>query len=509
MRFKYTLVPVWPPLAWLVRCHNSSSRIEVFLGSHVETTDEWFCEAAWAGDYESGGFDQTDIVAGSGGHLRDGKIVFVSSGSTVDRLHSLHVEDGVWVSNSLSCLLASVGAVLDISYPKYHQDFGSIIQGIREYRRILATSAGPVLLTYFDNLIWDGHALTARSKPGGYLDFSTFARYFDFLDSSMQLLAENIASSGRRHSYTMLSTLSSGYDSPTVTALARRAGCAEAFSFDRARGGDDDSGAAIAAIFGVRCLAVRRDAWRSMALPEVPFIAAGTGGGDVLFKGAENYLARRVLLSGFHGDKMWAKDTTDLSENIVRGDDSGLGLTEYRLWADFIHCAVPFWGVRQIRDVNAIGNSPEMAPWDVPGWYSRPICRRIVEEAGVPRDLFAIRKGALSVLLYRPNDFLTPHSREDYLDWYKRHWRDWLSRGRIPPVPRVSGWVDWGLQSTVNLAERVSQALPHTRGLWRLSSISRPGLAWVSNQLTQPVYLRRYTYPWAIEHARQRYPRPF
>jgi len=295
-----------------------------------------------------------------------------------------------------------VQATLDPSYPRYFDDFGSIINGLHEYRRDLATCAGPVQLTYFDNLVWDGQSLTVQRKPSRHRDFSTFARYRNFLESSLQLLSENLAAKQRRHLYRMLGTLSRGYDSPTVTTLARQVGCVEALSFDRSRRGDDDNGEVIARILGVRPLVVRRDAWQSMPLPEIPFIASTPTGGDVLFKGAEEHLAGRVLLTGFHGDKMWDTETKDLSEHIVRGDDSGVGITEYRLWVGFIHCAMPFWGVRQIRDVHAISHSPEMKAWNAgPPSYRRPICRRIVEEAGVPRELFGVHKRGMSVPLSR------------------------------------------------------------------------------------------------------------
>jgi hypothetical protein len=236
----------------------------------------------------------------------------------------------------------------------------------------------------------------------------------------MQLLAENMATK-RRYPYTMLSTLSSGYDSPAVTVLARQVGCVETLSLDRARDGDEDSGAAIANILGLRSLVVPRDAWRAMTLPEIPFMAGSPRGAEVVFKPAEHDLAGRVLFTGFHGDKMWAKDTQDLSEHIVRGDNSGLGFSEYRLWVGFIHCPVAFWGAQQIRDVHAISNSPEMKPWDVVAQYSRPIPRRFVEEAGVPRELFGTRKRFADVNLLRPQDFLTAQSFEDYLDWLREH----------------------------------------------------------------------------------------
>src|SRR5690606_23914570 len=102
--------------------------------------------------------------------------------------------------------------------------------------------------------------------------------------------------------------------------------------------------------------------------------------------------------------------------NIVRGDQSGLSLAEYRLRAGFLHCPVPFWGVRQIRDVRAVSNSSELANWDVEGDYSRPICRRIVEDAGVPRDLFGMKKKATWVQFIGSREFMCESSVRDYMD---------------------------------------------------------------------------------------------
>ena len=77
---RYTLLSTWPPLAWFARCPEGESFIDVYHGSRVEVTDEFFGELIWAGDYDAGGFDQTDIVAGSGGRCRDSGIVFALQG---------------------------------------------------------------------------------------------------------------------------------------------------------------------------------------------------------------------------------------------------------------------------------------------------------------------------------------------------------------------------------------------------------------------------------------------
>lgn len=493
MRFEYELAPEWPPLAWLARCNKSGPTITVRHGPRVEADGDWFCEAVWAGDYAAGGFDLTDIVAGSGGRIRNDAAVFVSSGSTVDRLASIEAKGEFFVSNSLPCLLAAVDGSVDPGYPGYYEDFLTIIHGIDQYRPFLNTSAGPVRLTYFDNLAWNGQGLEIRPKPFERRDFGSFERYRGFLSASLALLAENMAAPARKSPYRMLSTLSSGYDSPTVTALAKEAGCSEAICIDKSRDGAEEGGEAIAAFLGVRPLQIERAAWRSRHLPEPPFIVVDGTGTDIPFKGAEDLLLGRVLLTGYHGDKVWAKEGKYLGENIVRGDQSGLSLTEYRLHVGFIHCPIPFWGVRQIRDLNTLSNAPEMKPWDVPGNYSRPICRRISEEAGVPRELFGQRKAATAVLF---DELLTPATMESYLAWLKGQRWNWLRHGRLPP-PASAEFETWLQQSKESLKGK----LHRTPILWRLAQDP-------PDALVRPSWLRRYLFPWALELGKTKYRNP-
>ena len=496
MRLVHELVPSWPGLAWLAECGDAE--VVIRHGSRVEVTDEWFCEAAWAGPYGEGGFDQTDIVAGSGGRLRNNEVIFVSSGSTVDRLQRVQLGDRVLVSNSLVCLLAGADAAPDPTYSHYYRDFRTIIDGLSRYKRWLATDRGPVELVYFDNLVWDGRNLERRAKPLGDRELPKFGAYRAFLAGSMTALAGNLKDGNRRHPYATLGTLSSGYDSSTVTVLAREIGNDEVLSFDRARDGSDDRGEAAAAVLGLRTRIVDREAWRRKVLPEIPFLAANSYGEEMHFRGAEPYLAGRVLFTGFHGDKVWAKDTKDLSHDIVRGDPTGLALTEYRLAAGFLHCAVPFWGVRQIRQIHTISCAAEMGPWDIPGDYSRPICRRIVEEAGVPREAFGMRKCAASVVLrIRTEGFLTPDALADYRRWLRLHGTLWLRQGRVPLI--LAGPLE---EITAAAHARVLDCMP--TGLRnRMRKAGVRGLIPYN-----PSYLFNHLFPWAIAHQKTRYQCP-
>lgn len=502
-RFDYTPMPSWPELAWLARCRPGSRVIDVFHGVRVECTEDWFVEAVWTGGYQAGDFDRTDLVAGSGGRSRGPRVVFVSSGATVDRLQSIETASGTCVSNSLACLLAVTGAKIDDSSGRYFWIFRTIVAGIRRYRRRFPTTAGDVQLTYFDNLAWDGRSLEVVPKPGGVRDFATFDRYARFLDDNMAALAANAADPARTRRYELLCTASSGYDSSTVTVVARRAGARQVLCFDQAGRGLDDSGEPLARWLGMEPVVIPRGAWMTSAMPEPPFLSSDSHGGDVFYKGAEATLRGKVLLTGYHGDKIWAKDAHHVDENIVRGDQSGLSLTEYRLGAGMIHCPITFWGVRQIGDLHAISNSDEMKPWDVPGDYSRPICRRIVESEGVPREMFGIAKKATWVLLLWNKQFLSPDSMRDYLSWLQERRRHWMRSGRIPPL--MNRRLDTMDVEIRKFAGKLSADEKSFHG----KALHSTGLVRVLWRLSEgPPRLRRYLFPWAMQHRLRAYPAP-
>lgn len=509
-RFQYMVVPAWPALAWLSRCQSGSDVVEVFHGLGVETTEEWFGEVIWAGEFTQGGFDQTDIIAGSGGRARERGIVFVSSGSTVDRLQSLTTADGVWLSNSLCCLLTMAGGSLDPTYPHFHADFSSINKGLSQYKRHIDSSVGQVELTYFDNLLWTGMTLEHEPKPLSAPEFTSFEAYRDFLGLSMHAFANNAVAATRHQRFQPLCALSNGYDSPTVGVIARNfGGCQEALSFDVGRDECDDSGETIARYLGMNCTVIPRGKWQSLEGPEIPFIAGTPSGSDVLWAGAEPQLSGTVLFTGFYGDAVWAKDAKYRVSDLARGDGSGRSLTEYRLQAKFIHCPVPFWGSRRGQELMVISRSSLMQAWDLLGNYSRPICRRIVEEAGIPRELFGVGKRGVSVELYRPEIFLTPTALKDYHAWLRKNRKLWIRKFQIPPIPVIAKGVDTTLSILIKSLSTVEGWIPPTYGLNRFRSILKR-ITWkirsIQIGVKAPPYLRRYTFPWAIEHEKIHFP---
>ena len=417
MDLHFTPVDPWPCLAWVARCCPSDRTVRVWHGRQVEVRPLWFCEAVWNRDFEAGDFDLTDLVFGSGARVRDDRVVFVSSGSTVDRLQHAEIDGKTWISNSLACLVAVSGVKVAKDYQRYPEFFQSARKGIDTYERRLPTWSGQIELTYFRNLSWNGVSLTVEDKPFPERDFDSFQKYRAFLATSLSHIAHNMEAADRSHPYQMIGSLSSGYDSPTATILAQEAGLEQAFSFRSGRLGRIDDGEEIARILGLELHFVDRLAWRQQALAEVPYFASTGYGSDVVLSSAQDILRGRVLVSGFHGGKVWAKHATALQPDIARGDASGLSFTEHRLSLGSIHLPVAFMGVRQIRDINILSNDSKLSPWEIAGRYSRPICRRIVEEAGVPRNLFGIRKIAVTNLFRRGEAVLTRRTQTEYYAW--------------------------------------------------------------------------------------------
>ena len=463
----------------------------------MEARESWFCEAVWDGEFESGDFDLTDVVFGSGAHVRDDRVVFVSSGTTVDRLQHAEIDGKTWISNSLACLVAMSGVKVPVDYERYPEFFRSITQGIDAYERRLPTLAGRLELTYFRNLVWNGTSLSAEDKPFPQRDFDSFQKYRAFLAGSLSRVAHNMEAHDRTHRYQMIGSLSSGYDSPAAAVLAREAGLTQAFSFHSGRLGLIDHGEAIARILRLELRVVDRLAWRQQALAELPYLASTGYGSDVVFSSAQDILRGKVLVSGFHGGTLWAKSAKALHPNIGRGDVSGLSFTEHRLHLGSIHLPVPFIGVRQIRDINALSNGPSLVPWDVAGKYSRPICRRIVEEAGVPRTLFGIKKKAATNLFRSGETVLTPQTRREYYAWLqarKLHSRGVLERALFPLQARYYRPDDLFGVLRKWLPPRASE-----RAIRLFVRIMYP--------LNRRINLSTHLFPWALERMGELYDR--
>ncbi|NWG74978.1 MAG: hypothetical protein HXY24_10290 [Rubrivivax sp.] len=494
----------WPPLAWLAICRAGEPTIRLRHGDRVEIRDQWFCEAVWDGDFAAGDFDTTDLVFGSGGRLRDGECVFVSSGCTVDRLQYLWKDDELYVSNSLACLMACAAVEPDLTFDDYPEFFRSITRGIDDYQRSLPVRNGAsgVELVYFRNLVWNGLHVLERHKPDPVRDFTAFDLYRQFLSSALGRIASNMADETRRHRYEMIGALSSGYDSTTAAVLAREVGLRQVFSFLNARGGQEDHGERVAQRLGLQLTLIERQAWREQPLSEIPYFAATGLGPDVIFSGARELIQGRVLVTGFHGDKVWGKDTKALGRNLVRGDASGLSFTEHRLMLGAIHLPVAFMGVRDIEQVHALSNSAELSPWDVGGDYSRPVCRRIVEDAGVPRDWFGRNKMAATSLFLQGESQLGRDTERAFHAWLGARRRQAIGREALRIRPPVRAAVV--LRDHYHVVGNILRMLQRLLGSGLAPRLSKLDVGW-QRALARSVNPTDMLFPFSIDRMREVY----
>jgi len=83
-------------------------------------------------------------------------------------------------------------------------------------------------------------------------------------------------------------------------------------------------------------------------------------------------------------------------------------MIEMRLRTNFVHLPPAYFGAGRADRLLAISKSEEMAPWTLWNEYDRPIARRMIEEAGVPRELFGqTKKMVTSTVGIDNNRFIT------------------------------------------------------------------------------------------------------
>ena len=297
----------------------------------------------------------------------------------------------------------------------------------------------------------------------------------------------------------MLGTISSGYDSACVAALWRAAGLERRSRFPTANEGAPDSGERTARAANIELTQIPRDAWRDLHCPEALFTSSDAKGEDIYFAGGGELLDGCVLMTGFQGGKTWEKQT-DLSGSVMRRSDrSGLSLTEYRLHAGFNHCPLPFLGSRRIDEIVQISNCSDMSPWDSGGHYTKPIARRILEEAGVPGDAYGSEKIAASVVLHSARDMRSPSTQTDFLAWLDAHAKDFWRRGAIPPhqldaLLQPLRWVarrGWSIYARARRWPAAMQFVPMT---------SRRCAEWAEKER-----ISFFLFPWAMHRAKLAY----
>jgi hypothetical protein len=408
--------------------------LTVVHGTHVEKGPNWVVEGVWDGPFESAEFHRSENFFGSGIRIQDDAAYFVPSSALIDRLVFCTLRDHLVVSNSVSLLLGATGARLDPDH-NYHYESYAIVAGVRTYDKrfaVLHPELSFVMQQYEENIVVRGREISFESRTSKR-EIGTFADYTRLLKTTLKAIEGNHTSVARRFGISAYTAMSTGYDSPAVSVLARDIGVRTCFTSRRSTSGIPEWLSPQAAIDDAKPIADRLgietiylDPRRAQVSDdEVYFLATTTAPPEIIFhsmvKHFDKHCEVAMLFTGYHGDKVWDLHAAGkyLTDDLIRGDTSGLNLGEIRLRGGFIHIALPFMFAKSMGSIAAISQSEEMSPWKVGTAYDRPIPRRIVEEAGVPRELFGVRKkGAI----FKYNYPLNKKLRNSFFEFVKREY---------------------------------------------------------------------------------------
>ncbi|MHC4607927.1 MAG: hypothetical protein ACYTAF_13525 [Planctomycetota bacterium] len=434
MHLEFQRVESLPRLAWCARLRAGEGRAVVRHGPWLETGDGWFADGAWDGPFDEGRPDEAVTLSGTAARLAEDAVVFAASTNLHDRLHLVRSGDELLVSNSLVFALVEAGDEPDPDHPYYHEDFlAHAIAGIRRRRRTLPMRRVRVVVHECANLVVTPDLAVRRDEKRAPAEPRDFRSYVGLLEDTLRRVFENAADPGRRHRYPPVVMVSRGYDSPATAVLAGRAGCSEALTYAASISGEpdpDDNGKPIAVQLGMSVTEHARGAYRDEPdFPEAEFVVSPPGF-DIVLASLEQELTGRLLVTGRGGDDRWESDPAHILPDLRQRTVAGLGgstLTEFRLRAGFLNFPPLFTAWQHTPAIHRIATSDEMRPWSLGGDYDRPIPRRIVEEAGIARELFGRAKMGTSQHLFRELEDMTPASQADYDAFRRAH----------PPSERV------------------------------------------------------------------------
>lgn len=429
MRFRFERADGLPRLAWCAHLRAGEPVVSVRHGPWVETADNAFFEGSWNDDFEPRRFDIATTFIGTGARLSDGGVLFSTATNQIDRIYSIRKGDNLWLSNSMVFLLVEAGDEPDPNYPYYYGDLlGHYQTGLLRDVKTLPTRMGNrvQIHDYRNVLVRPELSLRRREKlvpsvPGN------FREYEELLLKTIGGVFRNASDPARRWTYRPLHTLSSGYDSTAFAAIAKQCGSTEAVTFSTVGGASSgDSGMPIAKALNLDCTEYDLLGYRELpGCPEAEFCAACPSGNYVNLASIEAMLAGRLLLTGNGGDLFWSgRDDLNLPglvqpwANYTHGE----AMAEYRLRAGFNVFMGPLIGAIHSEALMRIARSEEMQPWALRrGHYDRTIPRRIAEQAGVPREIFATRNhGGGHTWLLKPGRMSEDSERE--LAAYRERW---------------------------------------------------------------------------------------
>jgi len=493
VRIDASLFESLPPLAWSARVRRGDEKLVLDHGAWVEVRSDAFFEGAWDGAFEEGRFGSASMLVGSGGRIEGADIVFSAASGLLDRIYVMARPEEVLVSNSLAFLLAAADDEPDADQPFYA---GRLLEqallGTRRSRRALPMRRGTVQVFEAANLRVTPDLVLRREERRSPAEPQTYEAYVDLVSGTIRAVLENAADPRRVRPFRPLATLSRGYDSTAIAALAARSGCTQAVTFDGSPGpppNGSDNGKAIGVHLGMEVEEYNATGYRRRpGIPEAEFCVHPPGW-DVVFASMEDKLPGRLLLTGWFGDESLTTEASgappDLRHQTIRGL-SGTSLSEFRLRVGFLNFSPLFVAAPHVAAVHRISRGDAMRPWRLGGSYDRPIARRILEEAGVARELFGQQKmgGAYQGLMRA--EHLGEAGRADFAAFCETN----------APGPGVTRRARWA-RSFERRVRRAAVLAGHNPGH------PLPQLARFSRRLEETLLFR-----WGVHSVRTRYALP-
>ncbi|MGQ0533486.1 MAG: hypothetical protein ACT4OF_12460 [Caulobacteraceae bacterium] len=393
MQFDFAYDSELPPLAWLLLHESGQDCAYVIAGADVRSQEGAFWEGINPAFERPEDTPLHHFPLCTGCVIRDDEIVAFTPGHIFDRLFLIRDGERLLLSNSLPFILKAADTHLHPRDLLYHWRFGVI----QAHRQTAPLEHGK--LEFFHNtnvVISRANRVGLEAKPASP-DFNTYAEYREKLDAYLGEISTAIRE-GSGVPYEPVSTISSGYDSAAAAVLASSIGATRSLTISDSRYGDadDDSGAAIAERLGLSVSTRGRSDYRRHGLDaERLFYIYGLPE-DIIFYPFADEVRGTLLFTGHKGDTMWAKHGRPVGSWSL--DPGGATMQCFRLQMNFVHFPPAFFGWARHKKVIEISQSEEMKPWSVGTNYDRPIPRRIVEEAGVPRDWFGTHKRAVSAM---------------------------------------------------------------------------------------------------------------
>ena len=401
-----------PKLAWCCRIKQNRNIVNVVHGTGVKCSPNQFSEGVWAGLHGHCEMEAAVVVTGSGAKITDEGVLFVTPSHSGQRVYTARRDAFLFISNSLVGLFAAVGERPNLQIPDYHFRFLEIVRrgNTVESVSLLTDRGSSIEIRNSANLLV-AHDLSLRVVSKTAIPAPKC--YHDYVDSLNGLVKTLIASAhqpGRQSPMKTVVPISLGYDSLAVASLASQVGCCQAMTFVS----QQEDAQEVGKMLGLEVTAYERERLKRTQT-SAEFFAPGLGSSGT-FAVAEEKLRNSLVLTGHEGDRVWA-ECLSIQKHGEAWEKSlanfGIGTSEFFLRIGATSCNIPGINIESAAAIHAISTSKEMRIWKLGGAYDRPIPRRMIEFAGVPRKAFGQKKYATGHL--KKKEIMSPCLRQDYV----------------------------------------------------------------------------------------------